>query len=170
MDCIFINFDEVTFRLVPFLRKVWALKGTKPKGIFWWSNKKANMFGALIDGKELYYEWYDKLNAHSFLDFMKRFVAILNKNKKYVFVFDNGPAHKAKMSQKYLYSLGNNIFIEFLPTYSPQLNCIETCWKTIRYNVTNSNLFNTTKDLKKGIEIFLKGHFFNLNPTNYLSR
>ncbi|MFH1438972.1 MAG: transposase [Candidatus Woesearchaeota archaeon] len=56
---------------------------------------------------------------------------LFDKNKKYVFVFDNGPAHKAKISKEYLYSLGKNIFIEFLPPYSPQLNCIETCWKII---------------------------------------
>lgn len=170
MDCTIVNFDEVTFRLVPFLRKVWALKGSKPQGIFWWSNKKANMFGALIDGKKLYYEWFDRLNAHSFIDFIKRFVTTLDKNKKYVFVFDNGPAHKAKISKELLYSLGENIFIEFLPTYSPQLNCIETCWKIIRYNVTNSNLFNTIDELMGGIEIFLTGYFFMLNPTHYLVR
>ncbi|MBU0758037.1 MAG: IS630 family transposase [Nanoarchaeota archaeon] len=170
MDCTIVNFDEVTFRLVAFLRKVWAKSGSKPKGLFWWSNKKANMFGALIDGKKLYYEWYEKLNAHSFLEFMKRFVATLDKTKKYVFVFDNGPAHKAKMSKEYLYSLGENIFIEFLPPYSPQLNCIETCWKIIRYNVTNSNFFQTIEILKAGIEQFLKGYFFMLIPSNYLSR
>ncbi len=170
MDCTFINFDEVTFRLVPFIRKVWALKGSKPDGLFWWCNKKANLFGALIEGKELYYEWYDKLNTNSFIDFMKRFVMTLDKEKKYVFVFDNAPAHKSKKSQEYLASLGKNIFIEFLPPYCPQLNCIETCWKIIRYNVTNSNLFHAVEDLKSGIEMFLENYFFTLNPTNYLIR
>ena len=155
---------------MPFLRKIWALKGTKPKGTFWWSNKKANMFGALIDGKKLYREWYDKLNTHSFIEFMKRFVETLDKNKKYVFVFDNGPAHKAKKSIEFLNNLGENIFIEFLPPYSPQLNCIETCWKTVRYNVTNSNWFQTIEELKRGVEIFLDGHLFMLNPSEYLSR
>ena len=169
MGCTIVNFDEVTFRLVPFLRKIWAAKRSKPKGIFWWSNKKANMFGALVDGKDLYYEWYDKLNAHSFLEFMKMFVATLDKNKKYVFVFDNGPAHTAKMSLEYLHSL-ENIFVEFLPPYSPQLNCIETCWKIIKHDVTNSNFFQTIDCLKAGIEQFLDEHFFKLNPSNYLTR
>ena len=146
------------------------MKGSKPQGVFWWSNKKANMFGALIDGKRLYSEWYDRLNAHSFIDFMKRFVTTLDKNKKYVFIFDNGPAHRAKISKEFLHSLGENIFIEFLPTYSPQLNCIETCWKIIRYNVTNSNLFNTIDELMEGIEMFLQEYFFMLNPTHYLIR
>ena len=170
MDCTIVNFDEVTFRLVPFLRKVWAPKGTKPKGVFWWCNKKANMFGALIGGKQLYYEWFERLNSPAFIEFIQRFVATLNKDKKYVFIFDNSPAHRAKISKSYLNSLGNNIFIEFLPPYSPQLNCIETCWKIIRYNVTNSNLFNTIEDLQGGIEMFLNGQFFMLNPNNYLVR
>ena len=160
----------MTFRLVPINKKIWAPIGSKPKGLFWWSNKKANMFGALIDGKKLYSEWYEKLNAHSFIDFMKRFVSTLDTTKKYVFVFDNGPAHKAKMSKELLYSLGENIFIEFLPTYSPQLNCIETCWKIMRYNVTNNNFFQSIDGLKVGIEQFLKGYFFMLSPSNYLSR
>ena len=170
MGCTIVNFDEVTFRLVPFIRKVWALKGSRPEGLFWWCNKKANMFGALIDGKKLSYKWYDKLNTTSFMDFMKRFVATLDKDQKYVFIFDNGPAHKSKKSQEYLSSLGENIFIEFLPPYSPQLNCIETCWKIIRYNVTNSNIFPTVEDLKGGVEMFLGDYFFTLNPSHYLVR
>jgi len=128
------------------------------------------MFGALVDGKKLYYEWYNKLNAHSFLDFMKNFVLTLDKNKKYVFIFDNCSSHKAKISQEYLYSLGENFFIEFLPTYNPQLNCIETSWKIIRYNVTNSNFFKTIEDLKLGVEMFLEDNSFTLNPSNYLIR
>jgi transposase len=128
------------------------------------------MFGALIEGKTLYYEWYDRLNSHSFVEFMKRFVATLPTDKKYVFIFDNGPAHKSKFSKEYLYSLGDHIFIEFLPPYSPQLNCIETCWKIIRYNVTNSNWFQTIENLKEGIEEFLQGHLFMLNSSNYLIR
>ena len=169
MGCTIVNFDETSFRLVPVNRRIWAISGSKPKGLFWWSNKKVNLFGALIDGKELYYEWYDKLNAHSFIDFMKRFVKKLDKNKKYVFVFDNAPAHKAKMSLEFLNSL-ENVFIEFLPPYSPQLNSIETCWKIIRYNVTNSNWFQKIEDLKNGVEQFLEGHFFKLDPSKYLSR
>ena len=160
----------MSFGLVPVARRIWAPIGSKPKGLFWWSNKKANLFGALINGKKLYYEWYDKLNANSFIDFMKRFVATLDKNKKWVFVFDNGPAHKAKISMSFLHSLGENIFIEFIPPYSPQLNCIETCWKIIKYHVTNSNFFATVELLKSGIDQFLNDYFFMLNPSNYLSR
>jgi transposase len=152
------------------LRKVWAPIGSRPNGIFWWSNKKANSFGALIDGKKLFYDWFDRLNAHSFINFMKKLIDFLPKDKKYVFILDNGPCHKAKITKKYFASLGENYKIEFLPPYSPQLNAIETCWKIIRHNVTNSNIFPSIDGLKAGIEQFLNGYFFTLNSSNYLVR
>ena len=155
---------------MPYLRKVWAPIGTKPKGIFWWCNKKASIFGALIDGKRMFYDWYEKLNAHSFIEFMKKLADYLPKGKKYVIILDNGPCHKAKISQEFLCSLGENFHIEFLPPYSPQLNAIETCWKITRHEVTNSTIYQTVDDLKNGIGSFLDEHFFSLNVSNYLVR
>lgn len=170
MGCTFINLDEATFRLVPFLRRIWAPKGVRPEGVFWWCNKKANIFGALINGKKIFYGWYDKLNAHCFVEFVKRLTTSLPKNKKYVFILDNGPAHKAKMTKEFFNSLGDRFKVEFLPTYSPQLNAIETCWKIVRHDVTNSNLYPTIEDLKSGVGEFLDEHFFMLNVSNYLVR
>ena len=67
------------------------------------------MFGALVNGKRLYSEWFERLNAHSFVDFMNRFVTTLNKRKKYVFVLDNGPCHKAKMTQRFFSIAGREL-------------------------------------------------------------
>ena len=169
MDCTIINFDEASFRLVPIIQKIWVKRGSKPGIPFWFSSKKANIFGALIDGKEMVYDWFDKLNAKSFIEFLKKLMTKLPK-KKYVFVLDNAPAHKAKITMQYLEQLGENIYIEFIPPYSPQLNCIETCWKILRHDVTSSNFFKTLEVLKKGVEQFLDNHLFTLNPSNYLSR
>lgn len=170
MDCIIVNFDEATFRLVPIKQKIWAKKGTKPQLPFWFSSIKANIMGALIDGKKMFFEWYNKLNAHSFIAFLGNFIQTLDLSKKYVFILDNAPAHKAKMTMKYIKSISENIFIEFLPPYSPQLNCIETCWKIVRHDVTSSNFFRTIDTLKNGVEMFLNETFFMLTPSNYLSR
>lgn len=161
-------FDEVSFQLCPELKRVWAQKGSKPEGLFFWSKKKLHLTGALIDGKKLYYEWYDRLNSTSFIEYMERFVATLDPNKKYVFIFDNAPAHKSKMSKDFLKSLGKRFAIEFLPPYSPQLNTIESCWKIIKSEVTYSNVFKSLEDLKKGVENFLENYFFRFNLPNYL--
>jgi transposase len=169
VDFIIINFDEASFRLVPIKQRVWARKGSKPGIPFWFSSTKANIFGALIDGNEMFYEWYDKLNAISFIAFLEKLVAYLPEGK-YVFILDNASAHTAKMTKAYMDSLGENFCYEFLPPYSPQLNCIETCWKIVRHEVTSANFFKSIEVLKNGVEKFLDGYFFMLKPTNYLSR
>ncbi len=170
MDCSIVNFDEATFRLVPIKQKIWAKKGSKPQIPFWFISTKANIFGALVDGKRMYYEWYKRLNAHCFIQFLQRFILILDPNKRYVFILDNAPAHKAKMTIEFIKSISDNIYIEFLPPYSPQLNCIETCWKIIRHEVTSANFFKTIENLKGGVEMFLDKNSFMLNSSNYLSR
>jgi transposase len=164
-----INIDEATFRLVPVNKRIWAPIGSRPLLPFWFSSTKANIFGALIDGKKLHYQWYDKLNASAFINFMKNLIKSLPSGK-YIFILDNGPAHKARITKNYLASLGENFKHEFLPAYSPQLNCIETCWKIIRHNVTSANVFKTINNLQRGIESFVDKHFFMLEPSNYLSR
>jgi transposase len=165
-----VTFDEASFRLVPVYKKVWFFKGEKPKGIFFWSNKKINIFGALIDGKKLYYEFYDSMNTLTYKAFLSEFVKKLNKKKKYVFLLDNAPYHKSSSIMKYLAALDKNISVEFFPPYSPELNPTETCWKIIRSNVTNSTYFPTLECMEQEIESFLAKKSFKLNLPNYLCR
>ena len=163
-----VTFDEAGFRLVPVYKRVWFIKGQKPKGFFFWSNKKLSIFGALIDGKKLHFEFYDSMNTVTYLAFLSEFIEHLPKGK-YVFVFDNASYHKSSTIRKYIAKF-ENIFVEFLPPYSPELNPTETCWKIIRANVTNSTYFPNLESMQDSIENFLDGHFFMLNLPNYLCR
>ena len=167
MDHKLITFDEVGFRLVPVYRKVWFFKGEKPRGIFFWSNKKINLIGALVEGEKVHYEWHDSLNSLTFKSFLVDFVKTLSPKKKYVFLLDNVGYHKTYCIQNYLAQFGN-IVVEFYPTYSPELNAIETCWKITRNNVTNSTYYESIEEMQQAIEQFLDNHFFKLNLSNYL--
>lgn len=164
-----VTFDEASFFLVPVYRRVWYFKGEKPEGVFFWSNKKISLFGALIDGKDLFYEWWDSLNSLTYKAFLSSFIEQLPKGK-YVFLLDNAPYHKSSVIMSYLENLGKNIEVEFFPPYSPELNPNETCWKIIRRNVTNSTYYPTIEDMQSAINEFLEGHFFMLNLSNYLCR
>ena len=62
-----MTFDEAGFRLVPVYRRVWFIKGEKPKGFFFWSNKKLSIFGALIDGKKLFLAKFNLMIKVEFL-------------------------------------------------------------------------------------------------------
>ena len=164
-----VTFDEASFRLVPVYRRVWFFIGEKPKGIFFWSNKKLIIFGALIDGKKLFYEFYDSMNSLTYKAFLKSFVESLPKRKRFVFIFDNAGYHKTAPIRDYL-SRFTRIKVEFLPPYSPELNPTETCWKIIRANVTNSTYYKNLDSMQENIESFLDEHFFMLNLPNYLCR
>lgn len=155
---------------MPVYKRVWFPKGQKPKGFFFWSNKKLTIFGALTDGQKLYYEFYDSLNSATYLAFLDHFIKTLSEHKKYIFILDNAPYHKSSIIREYLASLSNNIKIEFIPPYSPELNPTETCWKIIRANVTNSTYFSCTNEMQKKIENFINGHNFMLKTSNYLCR
>lgn len=164
-----VTFDEASFRLVPVYRRVWFMTGEKPRGFFFWSNKKLNIFGALIDGKELFYEFYDSMNSLTYKAFISSFVETLPKRKRYVFLLDNACYHKSSSIMKYLNRL-SRIKVEFFPPYSPELNPTETCWKIVRANVTNSTYYLDLDSMQESIESFLDGHFFMLNLPNYLCR
>lgn len=146
------------------------MKGERPKGIFFWSNKKLSIFGALTNGKKLFYEFYTSTNSLTFMAFLDSFVSNLSKKKKYVFVLDNAPYHKSSVIKEYFAALSKNIKVEFLPPYSPELNPTETCWKIVRSNVTNSTYFATLDEMQGKIEEFIDGHIFMLNISNYLCR
>jgi transposase len=154
---------------VPVYKRVWFFKGEKPKGVFFWSNQKLELFGALINGKNLYYEWYDGLNSLTYLAFLTDIMEHLSRRKKYVFLFDNASYHKTSVIRNYLAKF-DNVVVEFFPPYSPELNPTETCWKTIRQNVTNSTYFSTLDSMQEAIESFLGKHFFMLNMSHYLCR
>jgi len=162
-----MSFDEVSFRLVPVYRKMWYLKGQTPRGKFFWSNKKITIFGALKDDGELFCEDFDGQNSLTYLAFLSDFIDILDKNKKYVFIFDNASYHKTNVIKNHLAKY-SNIKVIYLPPYCPELNPIETCWKITRHDVTNSNYFPTIEQLKERLENFWKRNNFKLNFTNYL--
>ncbi len=164
-----VTFDEASFRLVPVYRRVWFTKGEKPRSFYFWSNKKLTIFGALVDGKNLFYEFYDSMNSLTFKSFLMNFMDTLPKGKRFVFLMDNAGFHKTSPIKSYLGRF-DRIKVEFFPPYCPELNPTETCWKTIRQNVTNSTYFHDLDMMQERIENFLDGHFFMLNVSNYLCR
>jgi transposase len=169
MEHTIVTFDEASFRLVPVYRRVWFIKGERPQGVFFWSNKKISILGALVNGEKLYYKWHISLNTLVFKSFLSGFMKQL-PGGYYVFLFDNASYHKSSTMRKYLNSLGRNIKVEFFPPYSPELNPTESCWRTIRATVTNSTYFPTVEDMQRKIDQFLECHRFNFNMSNYLCR
>lgn len=169
MGAILVAFDEVKFQLQPEYKRIWFPKGETPKGAFFWCAKKLSVFGALTSNHKFYYEFHDAQNSLTFCCFLRTLIQKLNKRKKYVFILDNVGYHKTSPVMNLIKEFPF-ISVEFLPTYSPELNPIETCWKVTKNAVTKSQYFPTLEDMKKALVVFWREHFFMQDFITYLCR
>ncbi len=142
-----VSIDEASFQLNTGYKGIWFLKGEKPKGAFFWSNKKLIVFGALTSSSRFYYDFYIAQNSLTFSFFLENIFAWLEPNKKYVFILDNTGFHKADVVKKLLEREKERITVEHIPPYSPELNPIETCWKVTKNTVTKSQHFKTVDSM-----------------------
>ena len=169
MGHVLVAFDEASFQLTTSYKRIWFLRGQKPKGAFFWSSKKLITFGAYSDDQKFYYDFYDAQNSLTFKHFLSNYITTLNKRRNYVFILDNAGFHKTQVIRKFLSNF-SNISVEFIPPYSPELNPIETCWKITKNIVTKSQFFPTINDLQNALENFWTKHIFTHKFITYLCR
>jgi len=164
-----VSIDEASFQLVTSYKRIWYPRGERPKGAFFWSNKKLTVFGALTDKHKFYYDFYDAQNSLTFRHFLRSVINWLEPDKKYVFILDNAGWHKTSCVRK-LFEEQHNIIVDFIPTYSPELNPIETCWKVTKHAVTKSQHFLAIEDMQEALESFWERHTFTQEFITYLCR
>ncbi len=165
-----VSIDEASFQLKTSYKRIWFPKGEKPKGAFFWSNKKLTVFGALTSSSKFYYNFFVAQNSLTFSAFLYGLFDWLDPNKKYVFILDNAGFHKTDCVKDLLNKHSQRIAIEHIPPYSPELNPIETCWKVTKNAVTKSQHFKTTEAMQQSLEKFWHNHIFTQNFMHYLCR
>jgi transposase len=78
------------------------------------------------------------------------------KNQKIV-IIDNSPTHTSKkFKNKVKEWADKNLYICYLPTYSPELNIIEILWRFIKYKWICIEAYQSYEKLKREIERVLK--------------
>lgn len=161
-----ICLDECHIDLLSRMKRIWNLKGTKPIGFIKYSLKRMNIIGA-FSNNNLIVNYVEKVNSEKIIEFLE---GIKIHYKKFVLVMDNAGWHRSKDVLVYLDMSKESIFVEYLPPYSPELNPIETCWRIIRKNVLDSNLFEDLFILRDGINKFINNYEWNINMFKYLCR
>jgi len=165
-----VSIDEASFQINTNYKRIWFLKGEKPKRAFFWSNKKLTVFGALTNSSEFYYDFYNSQNSLMFCHFLRSLFAWLKPNKKYVLILDNAGFHKTDIVKSLIEEYNGWIVVEHIPPYSPELNPIETCWKVTKNTVTKSQYFKTIDAMQECLEDFWEEHIFTQKFMHYLCR
>ena len=119
-------------------KKTWRLiipKHIKKFRINWFENLHniRHIFSFLSTSWRILYTIRKKKKTADFLESLYR-LKERDKSKYIIVVLDNASIHKSKKTKDYCSK--NNIYLVYLPPYSPDLNPIEQFWKKVKRKFT----------------------------------
>jgi len=109
---------------------------------------KTNTIGFYAIKGESVKAFLDNSKASSIAKFLEKIRETNKRYKAIVAVIDNFPAHKSKLVKQKAAEL--DIYLVYLPPYSPQLNPIEYIWKSIK-RVLSLVFVKNLEEMKKVI-------------------
>ena len=149
--------DESGFGRVPDIPYVWQNEGeaTKPPCR---DGKRINVLGlySLMEGT-LQTKMLDRnMKSADVVGFLDEFSEGLKKFT--VVTLDNATIHTAKVvSEKLEEWESRNLYLYFLPTYSPELNLIEIVWRKIKYEWLPLRAYESFKQLWSDLSRITQG-------------
>lgn len=143
--------DESGFCLDPTVPYGWQPCG-QYTAIVPEKSARRNVFGLFSRDNEFEgYETFGSMNSELLVAYIDDFA---NQTKqKSVIVLDNAPFHHANIVKKKIEEWKEkDLFIWFLPKYSPHLNIIETLWRKIKYEWLKPHDYADWKTLNKALD------------------
>lgn len=124
--------DECGFSLTPAIPYGWQPQGEQ-LSIRSSKGSVANVFGLLSRlGKLKVYATPQTINSDFVIECVDEVAQTIHRPT--VLVFDNAPWHRSKkVLKKQREWEKKDLYLFFLPKYSPHLNLIETLWRKIKY-------------------------------------
>ncbi len=142
--------DECGFNLRPCIPYGWQPIGEQ-RSIRSSKGRVCNLFGLLSrKGKLKVYSTSQSINSQFIIECIDEIA--LSVNHPTILVMDNAPWHKAEqLINKQKEWNQKQVYLFFLPTYSPHLNLIETLWRKIKYEWLKAQDYLSTQTLKEAI-------------------
>lgn len=157
--------DAAHFSLTPSVRYVWQKKNEQilvpaAKSI------ALSVFGLMTPDCKLFSQTFQgTLNSDKITGVFDEFSQTIEKQT--VVVADNAPVHHSKVfSRKIEQWQEQDLYVYFLPLYSPELNRIETLWRFIKYKWLPLDAHANIENLKERLSDILAnvGHQkYNIN-------
>ena len=134
----------------------WRPTGGRETSKTTFSTRSIRMLGAMSED-ELLIKVVDSTNSETFQEFLEE---IRQDHPKFYMVLDNASYHKSKAVMEYLKSAGDDVELEFLSPYTPQLNPIETVWRDLKRRLAG-RYFRSTDELKQTITTIVEREMGN---------
>jgi transposase len=147
--------DESGFTLTPCIPYGWQPIG-KRQTIRSAKDWVTNLFGLLNRrGKLITYATSHSINGQFMVECLDEIAERVNKPT--VIVIDNAPWHTSEIvrSRQKVWAQ-KDLYLFFLPTYSPQLNLIEILWRKMKYEWLTAEDYASVSTLKEAIFNIIK--------------
>jgi hypothetical protein len=146
--------DESHFGLTPNVPYAWQTK-QDPILLPAAKGKYLNVVGLMSRKGKLYHKVLQStFNSEKLIDFMDGFAG--QTIKKTIVVLDNAPVHKSK---KFMAKVEEwkkeDLWIYFIPPYSPELNLIEILWRRIKYQWLDFDAYKNFQVLEEKLNLVL---------------
>jgi len=156
--------DQSGFGRTPYIPYAWQDKGTTIE-VPCREGDRINVMGiySLMRGTLHAEITSENITSAKVIDFLDDFSKTVTKFT--VVTLDNASIHTAKaVSEKLKEWEEKNMYLYFLPTYSPELNLIEIVWRKIKYEWLPLSAFESFKSLRGSLEDILPkiGYEYNV--------
>jgi transposase len=140
--------DESHFGLTPNVPYAWQYKDN-PILLPCRKSNRLTVFGLLSTESDLkYYTTQGSMNSEYLIACIDEFRQTITK--KTIIVLDNVPIHRNKVFKNRIKEWQkDDLYIYFLPPYSPELNKIEILWRFIKYKWLPFDAFLNFNNLKE---------------------
>lgn len=86
--------------------------------------------------------------------------------KPVVLVLDHGTIHTSRASRAALEARQSWLTVEWLPTYAPELNAIERCWRDLKRHYLANQTYRDAEDLERRVHAAVRQR--NLDRAHHL--
>jgi transposase len=147
--------DESHFGLTPNIPYAWQHKDS-PILLPCRKSNRLTVFGLLSTESDFkHYTTPGSMNSQYLIACIDEFCQTITK--KTVIVLDNAPTHRSKaFKNKIMEWQSKDLYIYFLPPYSPELNKIEILWRFIKYKWLPFDAFLNFNNLKDRLNEILE--------------
>ena len=157
--------DESGFMLQPLRRRTWAPRGQTPIHDAWDRHDRFSVIGVLsLAPWALRIGMYFRLYDHNIVtDDVVQFVKQLHRQfgRKVILIWDRWNVHRSAARRLARYRW---LHIEWLPSYAPELNPVESMWNHAKY----SDLANFIPDDASHLQQAIQASLGNQRHDRYL--